>query len=298
MTGNYTKQVELLLDVLPMVAQESCFALHGGTAINLFVRNMPRLSVDIDLTYCVVEERSASLFLINEALERLQTKIEKVLGLFVQHQQDKYKLTVSNQKAQIKIEVNPVGRGVISGTQKMVLCDKAQEQFDRFVELRVVSTGQLYGGKICAALDRQHPRDLFDIKYLFLNDGFTEEIKKGFLYNLLSSSSPIHELLLPHLFDQRETFENQFDGMSLEPFTYADFENTRQLLLDIIQEKLTIQDRKFLLSVKNLDPDWSIYDFKEFPSIKWKLQNLEKLSLDNPTKYLEQTEQLKRKLDI
>jgi len=100
------------------------------------------------------------------------------------------------------------------------------------------------------------------------------------------------------LFDQRETFENQFDGMSLEPFTYADFENTRQLLLDVIQEKLTIQDRKFLLSVKNLDPDWSIYDFKEFPSIKWKLQNLEKLSLDNPTKYLEQTEQLKRKLDI
>ena len=138
------------------------------------------------------------------------------------------------KKAQIKIEVNPVGRGVISGTQKMVLCEKAQEEFDRFVELNVVSTGQLYGGKICAALDRQHPRDLFDIKYLLLNDGFTEEIKKGFLYHLLSSSSPIHELLLPHLFDQRKTFENQFDGMSLDPFTYADFENTRQLLLDVI----------------------------------------------------------------
>lgn len=45
----YKSQVKLLLDVLPLVSKEPCFALHGGTAINLFIRNMPRLSVDIDL---------------------------------------------------------------------------------------------------------------------------------------------------------------------------------------------------------------------------------------------------------
>lgn len=51
MNDKYNHQVRLLLAVLPEIAKEHCFALHGGTAINLFIRNMPRLSVDIDLTY-------------------------------------------------------------------------------------------------------------------------------------------------------------------------------------------------------------------------------------------------------
>lgn len=50
----YQKQVALLMRVLPFIAEEDCFALKGGTAINFFVRNMPRLSVDIDLTYLAV----------------------------------------------------------------------------------------------------------------------------------------------------------------------------------------------------------------------------------------------------
>ncbi len=49
-TDIYRKQVELLVRTIPNVAEEKCFALKGGTAINLFIRNMPRLSVDIDLT--------------------------------------------------------------------------------------------------------------------------------------------------------------------------------------------------------------------------------------------------------
>lgn len=68
----YRNQVKLLLDVLPEVAKEKCFALHGGTAINLFVRDMPRLSVDIDLTYILIEARDASMNKINEALARIK----------------------------------------------------------------------------------------------------------------------------------------------------------------------------------------------------------------------------------
>lgn len=52
----YKDQVKLLLDVLPLVSKGQCFALHGGTAINLFIRNMPRLSVDIDITYLPIED--------------------------------------------------------------------------------------------------------------------------------------------------------------------------------------------------------------------------------------------------
>lgn len=297
-TSNYRNQVQLLLDVLPLVAQQECFALHGGTAVNLFVRNMPRLSVDIDLTYCPLEDRQESLTKIHMALERLQNRIERALGVAVQHQADTQKLVATSSKAQIKIEVNPVGRGLIAPAQRMILCERAQEEFDRFVEISVVSTGQLYGGKICAALNRQHPRDLFDIKHLLENEGFTDEIKKGFLYNLLSSGAPINEVLSPNLLDQRKTLETQFEGMSVKSFTYADFEEARLSLLEVIQGRLTLEDRKFLLSVKDLSPDWSTYDFKGFPSIRWKLQNLEKLRSDNPNKYHQQREQLKSKLDL
>jgi len=295
-TSNYRDQVELLLDVLSLVAQEECLVLHGGTAINLFVRNMPRLSVDIDLTYLALGDRQESLSQIHLALERLQNRIEKILGVAVQYQTDTQKLVATSSKAQVKVEVSPVGRGLIAPVQKMILCDKAQQEFDRFVEINVVSTGQLYGGKICAALNRQHPRDLFDVQYLLENEGFTNEIKQGFLYNLLSSSAPINEVLLPNLLDQRKILESQFEGMSEEPFTYSDFEKARQSLLEAIQGGLTLEDRKFLLSVKDLSPDWSVYDFKDFPSVKWKLQNLERLRSDNPSKYHEQRDQLKNKL--
>jgi predicted nucleotidyltransferase component of viral defense system len=295
-TSNYRDQVELLLDVLSLVAQEECWGLHGGTSINLFVRNMPRLSVDIDLTYLPLGDRQESLSQIHLALERLQNRIEKILGVAVQYQTDTQKLVATSSKAQVKVEVNPVGRGLIAPVQKMILCDKAQQEFDRFVEINVVSTGQLYGGKICAALNRQHPRDLFDVQYLLENEGFTNEIKQGFLYNLLSSSAPINEVLLPNLLDQRKILESQFEGMSVEPFTYLDFEKARQFLLEAIQGGLTLEDRKFLLSVKDLSPDWSVYDFKDFPAVKWKLQNLERLRSDNPSKYHEQRDQLKNKL--
>lgn len=64
----FYRQVALLVRVLPWVATEKCLALKGGTAINLFVRDMPRLSVDIDLAYLPIEPREASLQHISAAL--------------------------------------------------------------------------------------------------------------------------------------------------------------------------------------------------------------------------------------
>ncbi len=164
---NYKNQVKLLLDVLPEVAKEKCFALHGGTAINLFIRDMPRISVDIDLTYILLEDRETSIKNINSALARIKSNIEAVLrGTFVEHKLETAKLQISNQKASIKLEVNLTKRGIYKESQELTLCNKAQEEFEVFCSMPVVSLGLLYGGKICAALDRQHPRDIFDVKYL------------------------------------------------------------------------------------------------------------------------------------
>ena len=293
----YKKQMALLLSVLPEVAKEKSLALHGGTAINLFIREMPRLSVDIDLTYIPIEDRATSLDNISEALGEIKTRIEKIVpNVRVTDRRDRGKLQISKSGVDIKIEVNLVARGTIGDSVEMPLCSKAQEEFDVFCALRIVPLEQLYGGKICAALDRQHPRDLFDVKYLLENEGFSPEIKKGFFLCLLSSDRPIHEIINPNLQDQRLTTENHFEGMSIEDFSYEEFESVRNWLISTIQKSLTKEDKQFLLSVKNLNPDWSLYDFERFPAVSWKLINLQKLKSNNSKKHQEQYELLEKTL--
>jgi predicted nucleotidyltransferase component of viral defense system len=294
----YRQQVSLLLSVLPEVAKEKSFALHGGTAINLFIRDMPRLSVDIDLTYLPIEERETSLRNIADALQRIKVNIEKVIpGVRITPRLDAGKLQVSSSGIDIKVEVNLVNRGTLAEPQNMPLCEKAQTTFEAFCVMPVVPSGQLFGGKIVAALDRQHPRDLFDVKYLLNEEGFTEEVKKGFLFCLLCSDRPINEVIKPNFQDQRSAHANQFAGMSDEAFSYEEFEETRERLVEAVNTALTENDKAFLLSVNEVNPDWNIYDFQRFPSINWKLQHLQKLKTNNPKKHSEQLERLKEKLN-
>lgn len=284
--ATYKRQVELLLRVLPEVSKEKCFALHGGTAINLFVRDMPRLSVDIDLTYVPIEDRSSSLKNIQAALTRIKGNIEKAIaGGRVTDDSNKGKLRVSLHGTVIKVEVNLVGRGTIANPTEMPLCRRAQDEFDAYAAMQIVPMAQLYGGKICAALDRQHPRDLFDVRHLLDNEGFPAEVKKGFLLALLSHDRPIRELLEGNSLDQKATLENQFIGMTAEEFTYEIFEETRVRLIDTIWENLTKADKDFILSVKRLEPDWQVYDFERFPAVQWKLQNLRYLKENNLEKF-------------
>src|ERR1700677_100119 len=113
----YRKQVALLIRILPLVAEESCFALKGGTAINLFVRDMPRLSVDIDLTYLPVEARAESLSAISAAMQRIAGRIEHTIpGVRISQgltESAVTRLTVRAASVQIKIEVTPVLRGTV-----------------------------------------------------------------------------------------------------------------------------------------------------------------------------------------
>lgn len=298
MNQAYKKQVRLLLDVLPEVAKEPCFAMHGGTAINLFVRDMPRLSVDIDLTYVEIAERKETLEGINAALVRIKERIEALRpSIRGQHKDKACKLQLDEHGVLIKIEVNMVGRGLLGEPNKAPLCEAAQEQFDAFCAMPLVPLAQLYGGKLCAALDRQHPRDLFDVKLLFENEGFTDEIKQGFILGLVSSHRPTHEILDPHLLDQRTAFENQFEGMTMIEFSYDDYESTRLQLIEMVNASLSEEDKAFLLSLNRLTPDWSIYDYQNFPSVKWKLLNLEKFKNDNPEACQQQLNELESILE-
>lgn len=129
----YSRQAALLISVIPEIAPEQRLALHGGTAINLFVRNMPRLSVDIDLTYTPLEDREASFRNILEALQEISKRIEKrVPGIKVEHKEDTHKLLVTNKNAMIKVEVSQIIRGVLATVAEKTLCEKVQTQFDAF----------------------------------------------------------------------------------------------------------------------------------------------------------------------
>lgn len=293
----YKEQVVLLLTVLPEVAKEECFAMHGGTAINLFIRDMPRISVDIDLTYLPLEDRATSIENITSSLQRIKSRIEKLnLEIVVEHKKDSGKLLVSRKGLIIKLEVNLVMRGVIASTQLLPLCKRAQNEFDTYAEMTIVPSGQLFGGKYCAALDRQHPRDMFDVKYQLGREEFTPETKAGFLYCLLSSDRPTHELLNPQLQDQRMAMENQFAGMTEELFPYEEYESIRIQVATTIHKNLTQIEIEFLLDFMRMTPNWKIYNFQNFPSIRWKMMNLQKLLVENPAKFKQQYELLEKTL--
>lgn len=278
----FRAQAELLLRILPEVAREEAFALKGGTAINLFVREMPRLSVDIDLTYLPFHERAVALPEISDCLHRIKARLDTAIPgaatqVLAQGGGQEARLVCRHLGATVKVEVNTVMRGHLWPARQLPVVQAAQDEFGMFAAATVVSDAELYGGKICAALDRQHPRDLFDVQQLFDHEGISDEIRLGFLASLLSHTRPMHELLGPLFQDQRSAFQTQFAGMAVAPYTYDDFEKTRERLVREILTSLTEDDRALLLSMKRGEPDWSLFPIEglqKLPAVQWKLANV------------------------
>jgi predicted nucleotidyltransferase component of viral defense system len=297
MDPNFQKQVHLLLRILPEIAKEEAFALHGGTAINLFFHEMPRLSVDIDLTWIPYSTREEDLKQIREKLISVSLQIRKSIPAIQIREpvseDDELKLYCLLSNITVKIEVNTINRGLLALPVKMPLCVSAQKIFDSYCEVQTVPFSQLYGGKLVAALDRQHPRDLFDCWKLLKTTGYTSEIHKGFLFCLLSSKRPVHEILSPRFIDQRSIFKSHFSGMTDEPFTYETFEEVRMQIQAKILTTFNIDDKEFLLSFLSGDPDWHDKAWEHFPGIRWKLLNINKLKSANPTKHFQQLHEMK-----
>lgn len=210
-------------------------------------------------------------------------------------QKEEYKLFCQLGDSLIKVEVNTINRGIIAPVELLPLSIVAQDTFNQFVEARIVPKSQLFGGKVVAALDRQHPRDIFDMHQFLSNKGQLIEIKKGVLFCLLSSNRPIHELLTPNYLDQNKAFVNQFEGMTDSPFTYTEFEETRFLLVDEVKNMFSDQDKSFLLDFMLGNIELTNYPFLNYPAINWKRENLDLLRSNNPEKFnklIQQTELL------
>jgi predicted nucleotidyltransferase component of viral defense system len=289
----YFKQAELVVRVLPNIAREKCFALKGGTAINLFVRDLPRLSVDIDLVYLPIEEREASLTGVDNALNRIADSLEFSSPAYdVVRQIDgrSKRLLVRSDAVQIKIELSPVLRGSVFPSVMMTVC-AAVEELLGFAEVQVLSIPDLYAGKICAALDRQHPRDLFDVKMLLDNEGIDRQIMRAFLVYLISHNRPIRELISPKLKDLASVYTKHFQGMAEIPIGVEDLASARESMIKTIHKQMTSKDKQFLLSFKSGAPDWSLIDLEGIdllPAVKWKLLNIQNMNQEVHRQAVEQ----------
>lgn len=279
----YFRQAGLLMRIFPIIAKEPVFVLKGGTAINFFVRNLPRLSIDIDLTYLPLNSRNTALSEITAGLRRISSGISKAFpnAKIAEKSIEGLKYIsgmVIRTDVTVKIEVNTVIRGAVYKPKVSKLVEKAEEYFGLSLSVNTLSFADLYGGKICAALDRQHPRDLFDVKLLLENEGITEETRKAFIVYLISHSRPIAEVLSPALHSDLESvFNNEFRDMAEIEISLDDILKTREALVRQIIRILNEDERKFLISFKTGTPEWSLLGLdgiEDLPAVQWKMKNL------------------------
>ena len=279
---SYRAQVDLLIRCLPAVSRVRAFALKGGTAINLFHRDMPRLSVDIDLTFLAMTDRDTAMAGIVEGLAKITEEIQRTIpdSRVLSTGTPTPKLQIATPHARIKVEPNPIFRGCLYPPIERDLCQSAQDQYELFARVHCLATGDLFGSKLCAALDRQHPRDLFDVKQLLDSGEICKDIRQAFVVYLAGHHRPIAELLAPNTKPLKQIYANHFAGMTAKSITLNELEAVREQLFTWTLTALQENERKFLLSLKQGDPDWSLMPFehiRQLPAIQWKLHNIKRM---------------------
>ena len=297
----YLDSARLMTRVAPLVLVDDTFALKGGTAINLFVRDMPRLSVDLDLVFPDhTLPRDQALQRINAAIRQSVARLKKQgfqTHALAAADAGETKLLVRRDRIEVKIEVNFVMRGTVHPVRVASLKPSARETLQADLEIPVVSLEDMYGGKLVAAMDRQHPRDLFDVLQLFAHEGITAGIRRAFVIYLSSHNRPVHEVLFPSLRDIRKEYENDFEGMTEEPVALKTLLAARARMVRELQAGLGAAERCFLLSLVAAEPEWSLLGvehLEQLPGLRWKLQNLGQLRRANPRKFAEQSDALAR----
>lgn len=276
----YISQLELLVQALPMIADEPAFALKGGTAINLFYRDLPRLSVDIDLTYLPLKPRDESLAEIDQTLDRVAAKVERIKGVRAKRIAGggggDTRVEVSRGQTAIKIETSPVARGTVHPVERRRVSERIEDEFG-FAEMQVAAFEDLFGGKMHAAVDRQHPRDLFDIKLLYEHEGLTDPLFRTFLVYVASSGRPPRVLLQPNRADVAHVFNQEFVGMTIEKVSLDELLDIREQFLNDIRARLDDKARIFLLSLHDGEPGFEAIGLPhavDLPAVRWKILNL------------------------
>lgn len=300
MDKSYIDTVRLLLECAPVIFETTHFAMKGGTAINLFVQNMPRLSVDIDVVYTDhTQPRTAALKAISDGLAKVRKQLAK-LGLESEvvaiNTGDEIKLFIQRKGVQVKVEVNHVFRGTVLPVETMPLNEETKRVFTTSLSVPVLAPAELYGSKLVAAMDRQHPRDIFDVLGLYESTGLSADVVECFVCYIAGHNRPVHEVLFSNDTDLAAPFENEFVGMTQKPISLVELEKVRAKLKNELPAKLTAKHQQFLIGLVSCEPDWQLMKcphLQELPAIQWKLQNLGRLKKSNSKKFAQQAEELR-----
>ena len=303
--NEYIDQVRLIINILPILAEQSVYALKGGTAINLFYQEFPRYSVDIDLTYLPVQERETSLQQISESLHTIGQSIQNRLP------ETKFRRTsgggkmatrilVSNRKTAVKIEVSPVMRSTLFPPTLMNVRDTVKREYEDGGML-VLSAEEVFAGKFCAALERSLPRDLFDVKIFFDNQKISDLLFRVTIIYLLCGRRPIQEMLLPNKKDIDNLYDTAFEQIMRTKLSLDDLYLARVQLVKALHEKLDDRVMAFLEGFHECNPDYSLIGLPQaenLPAIKWMQLNLNKLRRQQPEKHRKLLADIRRMREV
>ena len=297
----YVDTVRLMLEVAPEVFASGRVAMKGGTALNFFVQDLPRLSVDIDVVFVPHQTpRDTALAEIANELSALQTRINRRgirAELTSSKTGDETKLFVRRDRIEVKIEINHVFRGTLLPVETRSLTKTACDLFTTALAVPTLAVAELYGSKLVAAMDRQHPRDLFDVHGMFQRFGLTPEIVECFVGYIAGHNRPVHEVLGSRDIDLARPFDNEFAGMERLPVSLRVLEEARIRLRRELAVALTADHKRFLIGLVAGQPPWEAMQCRhlaELPAIQWKLQNLARLKRTNAVKFQAQADELQR----
>lgn len=296
MDKTYADTVRLLLAIVPDVFANDIFAMKGGTAINLVVQDMPRLSVDIDVVYLPWQTpRDEALQAINQELAAIATRVAS-LGVQTRLVRSKdlgdTKLIVENESSQVKIEVNVVFRGTVLPAERRSLSAKTSDLFGVELEVPILAPNELYAGKLVAALDRQHPRDLFDVWQLYESGGISDGMVECFVVYLAGHNRPTHEVLFGNDKNIAGEYERAFVGMTEVDCSLETLLDARARMRRELPQRLSTAHKQFLSGLARAEPDWSLVQCQhaaQLPALRWKLANLETFRKRRPDDFAAQS---------
>lgn len=306
LSADYQQAVQLLLRLVPTVFSTDAFALKGGTAINLFLSPVSRLSVDLDLVFLPLGlSRGEALAAIDSELDGVRERAAAT-GLAVRAPGrltgEDTLLLASDGLTEVKIEVNHVFRGSVLPPRMVDLHPTAQEMFATHVTARLLTTAEVYAGKAVAALDRQHPRDLFDVWVRNHDDGYTSGDLDAFAVYLAGHNRPPHEILAGRDKPIEDLYVTSLLGMTagMIPSVAELHDTRRQLRRDVVQ-RMSPQAKEFLTSFFGLSPAWDALPFaglERLPALQWKLHNLEMFRRRRPADFQRQNDELAALLSV
>jgi len=159
----------------------------------------------------------------------------------------------------------------------------------------VASFADLYAGKLVAALDRQHPRDLFDVRLLLTNEGIDDDLREAFIVYVLSHNRPMHEVLSGRKKSLAEEYEQGFVGMTEEPVAIDELIAVQDVMIKLLLGDMPERHKEFLVGFELGRPNWSLLNIPHastLPAVRWRQRNLETLEAEQRAKLVENLERV------